>query len=155
MLRATTADFTWVLTGSAVLAAVVMFAKGNLKGIWRLAVPAILLLVAVAFRVIDAKFWGVVAMGGAVVILFFLPWLDYSPVKSIRYRPGWHKFLYGVFIVNFLILGYLGTQPPSPVFNLMSQIGTVIYLAFFLAMPVWSRLGTFKPVPDRVTFTPH
>lgn len=155
MLRATTADFTWVLTGSAVLAAVVMFAKGNLKGIWRLAVPAILLLVAVAFRVIDAKFWGVVAMGGAVVILFFLPWLDYSPVKSIRYRPGWHKFLYGIFIVNFLILGYLGTQPPSPAFNLMSQIGTVIYLAFFLAMPVWSRLGTFKPVPDRVTFTPH
>ncbi|NYT64455.1 cytochrome bc complex cytochrome b subunit [Alcaligenaceae bacterium] len=155
MLRATTADFTWILAGSAVLAAIVLFAKGNLKGIWRLAVPVILLAVAVSFRVIDAKFWGVVAMGGAVVILFFLPWLDYSPVKSIRYRPTWHKFLYAIFIVNFLILGYLGTQPPSPVFNLMSQIGTVIYLAFFLAMPVWSRLGTFKPVPDRVTFKAH
>ncbi|MBP6019343.1 MAG: cytochrome bc complex cytochrome b subunit [Burkholderiaceae bacterium] len=155
MLRATTADFTWILAGSAVLAAIVLFAKGNLKGLWRLGVPVILLVVAVAFRVIDAKFWGVVAMGGAVVILFFLPWLDYSPVKSIRYRPTWHKYLYGIFIVNFLILGYLGTQPPSPVFNVMSQIGTVIYLAFFLAMPVWSRLGTFKPVPDRVTFNAH
>ncbi len=155
MLRATTADFTWILAGSAVLAAIVLFAKGNLKGLWRLGVPVILLVVAVAFRIIDAKFWGVVAMGGAVVILFFLPWLDYSPVKSIRYRPTWHKYLYGIFIVNFLILGYLGTQPPSPVFNLMSQIGTVIYLAFFLAMPVWSRLGTFKPVPDRVTFNAH
>ncbi len=69
-------------------------------------------------RAIDAKFWGVVAMGGTVVILFFLPWLDQSPVKSIRYRPDWHKWLYGIFIVNFLVLGYIGTQPPSPPFNL-------------------------------------
>jgi len=94
-------------------------------------------------------------MGGAVVILAFLPWLDTSPVKSIRYRPDWHKLVYAVFIANFLMLGFLGTQAPSPVYNLMSQIGTVIYLAFFLLMPVWSRLGTFKPVPDRVTFRPH
>jgi hypothetical protein len=97
----------------------------------------------VLFRVIDAKFWGVVAMGGAVVILFFLPWLDHSPVRSIRYRPTWHKYLYGIFIVNFLVLGYLGTQAPSPVFNLMSQIGTVIYLAFFLPMAV-TRIALTK-----------
>jgi ubiquinol-cytochrome c reductase cytochrome b subunit len=155
MLRATTADFTWVLAGASVLAALVLFVKGNLKGVWRIAVPVILLLVAVLLRTIDAKFWGVVAMGGAVVILFFLPWLDHSPVKSIRYRPTWHKYLYGIFIVNFLVLGYLGTQAPNPTFNLMSQIGTVIYLAFFLAMPVWSRIGTFKQVPDRVTFQAH
>ncbi len=63
---------------------------------------------------IDAKFWGVVVMGGAVIILFFLPWLDHSPVKSIRYRPGWHKYVYGVFVVDFVVLGYLGVQPPSP-----------------------------------------
>jgi len=155
MLRATTADFTWVLAGAAVLAAIVLFIKGNLKGVWRIAVPVILLLVAVLLRTIDAKFWGVVAMGGAVVILFFLPWLDHSPVKSIRYRPTWHKYLYAIFIVNFLVLGYLGTQAPNPTFNLMSQIGTVIYLAFFLVMPVWSRIGTFKQVPDRVTFHAH
>lgn len=155
MLRATTADFTWVLAGASVLAAIVLFAKGGFRGFWRIAVPAILIIVAVLFRVIDAKFWGVVAMGGSVVILFFLPWLDSSPVKSIRYRPTWHKYLYAIFIVNFLILGYLGTQAPNPTFNLMSQIGTVIYLGFFLAMPVWSRLGTFKKVPDRIVFHPH
>ncbi len=155
MLRATTADFTLVLTGAAVIAAIALFFKGNLKGFWRILVPVILLVIAVLLRTIDAKFWGVVAMGGAVVILFFLPWLDHSPVKSIRYRPTWHKFLYGIFIVNFLVLGWLGTQAPNPTFNLMSQIGTVIYLGFFLLMPVWSRLGTFKQVPDRVTFHAH
>jgi len=155
MLRATTDEFTWVLAGASVIAALALYVKGGLQGVLRLAVPAVLLAVAVLLRAIDAKFWGVVAMGGAVVILFFLPWLDHSPVKSIRYRPGWHKWLYGIFIVNFLVLGYLGTQSPTDIFNLMSQIGTVIYLAFFLLMPVWSRLGDFKPVPERVTFHAH
>src|SRR3546814_7676393 len=91
MLRATTADFTWVLVAGSVFAAIALFLKGNLKGFMRIAVPVVLLLVAVLLRTIDAKFWGVVAMGGSVVILFFLPWLDHSPVKSIRYRPTWHK----------------------------------------------------------------
>ena len=154
MLRATTDDFTWLLAGACVLAAIVFLIKG-LPGKMRIIVPAILIAVAIAFKVFDAKFWGVVAMGGTVVILFFLPWLDHSPVKSIRYRPNWHKVLYAIFIVNFLMLGYLGTQPPSDLFNLLSQIGTVIYLAFFFLMPVWSRLGTFKPVPERVTFRAH
>src|SRR5690606_19947892 len=155
MLRATTNEFTWVLAGAAVLGAVALLVKSNLKGFMRIAVPGLLIVIAVLLRVIDAKFWGVVAMGGAVVILFFLPWLDHSPVKSIRYRPGWHKVLYGIFIVNFLVLGFLGTQPPSDAYNLTSQIGTLIYLGFFFLMPVWSRLGTFKPVPDRVTFHAH
>ncbi|MBJ7262326.1 MAG: cytochrome bc complex cytochrome b subunit [Burkholderiaceae bacterium] len=155
MLRATTDQFTWVLAGAAVLAALYVALRSTLNGTWRVLLPIGLVAVAVALRTIDAKFWGVVAMGGAVVLLFFLPWLDHSPVRSIRYRPGWHKLLYGVFIVNFLMLGYLGTQPPSDAFNLMSQIGTLIYLGFFLLMPIWSRLGTFKPEPDRVTFKPH
>ncbi|NLZ10330.1 MAG: cytochrome bc complex cytochrome b subunit [Alcaligenaceae bacterium] len=155
MLRAITADFTWVLAGASVLGAIALFIKSNLRGVWRVAVPVILLVLAVLLRVIDAKFWGVVAMGGSVVILFFLPWLDHSPVRSIRYRPTWHKYLYAVFLATFVILGYLGTQAPSPAFNLMSQIGTLIYLGFFLLMPVWSRLGTFKQVPDRITFTAH
>ena len=155
MLRATTDEFTWVLAGASVLGAIVLFAKSNLKGFMRIAVPGILIVVAVLLRVIDAKFWGVVAMGGTVVILFFLPWLDHSPVKAIRYRPTWHKWIYGIFMVNFLVLGYIGTQPPSPPLNLTSQIGTLLYLAFFFLMPVWSRLGTFKQVPDRVTFHAH
>jgi ubiquinol-cytochrome c reductase cytochrome b subunit len=104
---------------------------------------------------IDAKFWGVVVMGGAVVILFFLPWLDSSPVRSIRYRPSWHKWVYGVFVVNFVVLAYLGVQPPSPIGERVSQLGTLFYFGFFLLMPWWSRLGEFKPVPERITFAAH
>jgi ubiquinol-cytochrome c reductase cytochrome b subunit len=113
------------------------------------------LVVVAAMLAIDAKFWGVVVMGGAVIILFFLPWLDRSPVKSIRYRPGWHKWLYALFVINFLILGYLGVQPPSPMGERVSQVGTLFYFGFFLLMPWWTQLGTFKPVPERVTFEAH
>jgi len=96
-----------------------------------------------------------VVMGGAVVILFFLPWLDHSPVKSIRYRPDWHKHVYAAFVVFFLVLGYLGIQPPTDIGTLIAQIGTIFYFGFFLLMPWWSKLGTPKAVPDRVTFHAH
>jgi len=155
MLRATTDEFTWVLVALALIFAVGLLFSKSLKGIWKIIFPVILVLVAVALRVYDAKFWGVVIMGGTVVILGFMPWLDHSPVKSIRYRPGWHKLVYAVFLINFVILGIIGTKAPSPVLNIISQVGTLIYLAFFLFMPIWSRLGTFKKVPDRVTFHPH
>ncbi|OWT53909.1 cytochrome b [Candidimonas nitroreducens] len=155
MLRATTSDFTWVLSAGAIIAAIALFLKGGLRGFWRILVPVILIIIAILMKTLDAKFWGVVDMGGSVVILFFLPWLDRSPVKSIRYRPTWHKFLYALFIVTFLVLGFIGTKPPNPTYNIISQIGTVIYLGFFLLMPVWSRLGTFKPVPERVVFHAH
>lgn len=119
-------------------------------------VVAIVALGVIAMMLsIDAKFWGVVVMGGAVIILFALPWLDCSPVKSIRYRPSWHKYLYGIFVINFVILAYLGVQPPSPIGERVSQVGTLFYFGFFLLMPWWSRLGKTKPVPDRVTFKPH
>jgi ubiquinol-cytochrome c reductase cytochrome b subunit len=103
----------------------------------------------------DAKFWGVVVMGAAVLILFFLPWLEQSEVRSIRYRPGWHKWVFGVFVVVFLILGWLGIESVSPGKTLMAQIGTVYYFGFFLLMPWWTRLGEFKPVPERVVFNAH
>ncbi|MEW6206226.1 MAG: cytochrome bc complex cytochrome b subunit [Pseudomonadota bacterium] len=116
---------------------------------------SILRAITFPFLGLDAKFWGVVAMGGAVVILFFLPWLDKSKVKSIRYRPTLHKWIYAVFVINFIVLGYLGVKPPSDIGQIVSQIGTLYYFLFFLAMPWWSKLGTFKPVPDRVVFQPH
>jgi ubiquinol-cytochrome c reductase cytochrome b subunit len=94
-------------------------------------------------------------MGASVIILAFLPWLDKSPVKSIRYRPGWHKAVLGVFVVDFVVLAYLGTQPPSPIGERVSQLGTLFYFGFFLLMPWWSRLGEFKPVPKRITFAAH
>jgi ubiquinol-cytochrome c reductase cytochrome b subunit len=112
-------------------------------------------ILAVGFYCIAAKCWGVLVMGGSVIVLFFMPWLDCSPVKSIRYRPAFHKTILVVFVVVFLILGYLGVQPPSPVGEKVSQLGTLLYFAFFLTMPLWSRAGTFKPVPERVTFHPH
>jgi ubiquinol-cytochrome c reductase cytochrome b subunit len=155
MLRATTSDFTWVLSAGAVIAAIALFAKGKLSGAWRVITPLILIIIAVLMKVLEAKFWGVVTMGTSVLILGFLPWLDRSPARSIRYRPTWHKFLYGIFIVDFLILGAIGTQAPNPTLNIISQIGTVIYMGFFFLMPVWSRLGKFKQVPDRITFRAH
>jgi hypothetical protein len=113
---------------------------------------AILLVLALGFHFLDAKFWGVLVMGGSVVIFFFLPWLDKSPVKSIRYRPTFHKYIYGVFVVCFVILGYLGIQPPSPIAEKIAQLSTILYFGFFLAMPYWSKLGEFKPVPDTRNF---
>lgn len=100
---------------------------------------------------IDAKFWGVVAMGAAVVIIAFLPWLDRSPVKSIRYKGGLYKAILAVFIVSFFILGYLGVLPPTPGRTIVSQICSVIYFGFFLLMPWYSKIDKCKPVPDRVT----
>ncbi|MDB5878045.1 MAG: cytochrome [Variovorax sp.] len=155
MLRAITSEMMYALIACVVLAAVYGVWKSRLAVIFKgaiviAAVGAIALMLS-----IDAKFWGVVVMGGAVIILFFLPWLDHSPVRSIRYRPSWNKYLYGVFVINFVILGYLGVQPPSPIGERVSQIGTLFYFGFFLLMPWWSRLGNFKPVPDRVTFAAH
>jgi len=155
VLRAITAEMMYVLMAFVLLGAALAVLKLKMSGLSKLVVMgAAAALVAMMFA-IDAKFWGVVGMGGAVVILFFLPWLDHSEVKSIRYRPDWHKYFYGVFVINFLILGYLGVQPVSALGERLSQIGTVIYFGFFLLMPWWSRLGQFKTVPDRVTFAAH
>lgn len=101
---------------------------------------------------LDAKFWGVVAMGASVVIIAFLPWLDRSPVKSMRYKGPVFKIAVAVFVVCFFILGYLGVLPPTPGRTLVSQICSVLYFAFFLLMPWYSKLDKCKPEPERVTF---
>jgi ubiquinol-cytochrome c reductase cytochrome b subunit len=155
MLRAITSEMVYVLMACVVLGALLGVAKAKISSVLKMAVVGAAVVAVGLLWAIDAKFWGVVAMGGAVVILFFLPWLDFSPVKSIRYRPSLVKWLYTIFVINFLILGYLGVQPPSPVGERVSQVGTLFYFGFFLLMPWWSRLGEFKQVPSRVTFTPH
>ena len=154
MLRAVNDVFTWVMVaGVAAFAVGIIFSRIPItfKGVALIAA----LILAATFRIFDAKFWGVVVMGGAVLILFLLPWLDKSPVKSIRFRPLWHKVMYAIFVINFFVLGYLGVLPPSPVGELVSQVGTVYYFGFFILMPLWTKLGEFKPVPSRVSFTPH
>lgn len=154
MLRAVTDVFTWVMVAGAAIGALAVL-RSNLSIVFKAGGIAALVVLAITFRVFDAKFWGVVAMGAGVVILFFLPWLDKSPVKSIRYRPMWQKVLYAVFVINFFILGYLGVLPPFPFGQAYSLVGTVFYFAFFALMPLWSTIGQFKPVPGRVTFKPH
>ncbi|RZL55686.1 MAG: cytochrome bc complex cytochrome b subunit, partial [Variovorax sp.] len=155
MLRAITSEMMYALIACVVLAAVYGVWKSRLAVIFKGAIVVGAVAVVALMLAIDAKFWGVVVMGGAVIILFFLPWLDHSPVRSIRYRPTWNKYLYGVFVINFIVLGYLGVQPPSPLGERISQIGSLFYFGFFLLMPWWSRLGEFKTVPDRVTFAAH
>ncbi|MBK5913791.1 cytochrome b [Rhodocyclus purpureus] len=104
------------------------------------------------FLGLDAKFWGVVLMGAGVVVIAFLPWLDKSPVKSIRYKGMLYKSFLALFIVSFFMLGYLGAQPPAPLNDFLAKVGTFIYFAFFLAMPWYSKIDKCKPEPERVTF---
>ena len=155
MLRAITDEMLLVLMACVLGGAALVVIKFRMPAIFKGMLVLLAAAVVAMMLAIDAKFWGVVSMGGAVVILFFLPWLDNCAVKSIRYRPDWHKYLYAVFVVNFIILAYLGTQPPSPVGERVSQIGTLFYFGFFILMPWWSRLGNAKPVPARVNFVAH
>ncbi len=99
-----------------------------------------------------SQFPGVVVMGAAIVVLFFLPWLDRSPVKSVRYRGPLFKIALAVFVISFVVLGYLGVQPSTPVKTLLAQIFTALYFAFFLLMPLYTKIDKTKPVPERVTF---
>ena len=155
MLRATTDVMVNVLAAVVAIAAVFAILRGRFGAVGKVAVAIAAVVVIALLKTFDAKFWGVLVMGGAVIVLFFLPWLDHSPARSIRYRPDWHKTVYAVFVIFFFVLGYLGIQPPTEIGTLIAQIGTLFYFGFFLLMPWWSRLGTFKPVPSRVTFAAH
>ncbi len=98
-----------------------------------------------------SQFPGVIAMGVAVVIIFFLPWLDRAPAKSIRYRGPIYKTALTLFVISFIGLGYLGMLPVTPLYTLLSQILTTVYFCFFLLMPWYSKIDKCKPVPERVT----
>ncbi|HFQ13248.1 MAG TPA: cytochrome b, partial [Gammaproteobacteria bacterium] len=102
-------------------------------------------------RAVPDKFFGVMGMGGAIVMLFLLPWLDKGKVKSIRYRGGIYKTALAIFVVSFIALGYLGTQPATPVLTNFARVFSVLYFAFFLLMPWYTAIDKTKPVPERVT----
>ncbi len=118
---------------------------------------SLLRAVTINFFWIDAKFWGVLAMGGGVGMFFLMPWLDRSPVKSIRYKGPIFKTALTIFVLVFLILGFLGTKSTTyAFFDLIpsvpvAQICTIIYFSFFLLMPIYSRMDKCKPEPERVT----
>ena len=98
-----------------------------------------------------SQFPGVLAMGASLLILFFLPWLDRSPVKSIRYRSPIYKWVLGVFVVSFVMLGWLGMQPVTPLNVFLARVFTVLYFAFFILMPWYTSIGKTKEVPERLT----
>ena len=102
-------------------------------------------------RAVPDKLMGVIAMGAAIAVLFVLPWLDRSPVRSMRYKGWISKVFLLVFCVSFVILGVLGVLAPTPGRTLLSQVCTVLYFAYFLLMPFYTRLEKTKPVPERVT----
>ncbi len=104
-------------------------------------------------RAVPDKFAGVIAMGGAIVVLFMLPWLDRSPVKSIRYRGGIFKKALLFFVISFVGLGYLGTQPATPGATMVARILTAVYFGFFLLMPLYTRWEKTKPIPERLSET--
>jgi ubiquinol-cytochrome c reductase cytochrome b subunit len=150
ILRATTEDFMWALrVGVIAYTALIVFtSRGCLSKLIAIAAAPVLLI---AMGVIEAKVWGVVLMGVATLIFFLMPWLDQSPVKSIRYKGPLSRWALTIFVVVFLVLGYYGTQPVTVAGTLISQIGTLIYFAFFLLMPWYTAIDKVKPVPERVT----
>ena len=155
ILRATTTEFLTYGLLPFLLVLLVFILKSARYTVSKLIGAVVILGMLGGFHLLDAKFWGVVAMGASTLIFFSLPWIDQSPVKSIRYRPLWHKAFYAVFVVAFLVLGYFGVQPPSPTAERLSQLCTLIYFGFFLFMPWWTQAGTFKQPPERVNFKPH
>jgi len=94
---------------------------------------------------------GVVEMGGAIEVLFVLPWLDRSPVKYMRYKGWISKIWLLVFCISFVILGVLGVLAPTPERTLVARICTILYFAYFILMPFYTRMEKTKPVPERVT----
>jgi len=91
----------------------------------------------------------------SVAAFLFLPWLDRAPVKSMRYRGWMSRSALALFVVSFLVLGFLGLQPAEGLYVVLARIFTAIYFAFFLLMPIYTRLDPVKPVPDRVTYHAH
>jgi len=102
-------------------------------------------------KAVPDKLMGVVMMGASVAILFFLPWLDRSPVKSIRYRGMWYKVLLALFTIAFVRLGMLGMAEGTPAETWEMRIWTLVYFMFFVLLFFMSPGGKTKPVPDRVT----
>jgi ubiquinol-cytochrome c reductase cytochrome b subunit len=95
--------------------------------------------------------WGVIVMGASVLIIFFLPWLDRSPVRSIRYRGPIYKTMLGIFVVSFIALAVCGLKPPSGIYPNLAKVCTITYFSFFLLMPWYTKYERVKPVPERVT----
>jgi ubiquinol-cytochrome c reductase cytochrome b subunit len=150
ILRATTSEFTYVLA-AAVIGYTVLIWRSDYGRAAKAVAAIVAVVLLVGFFTIDAKVWGVALMGLAVLVFLLLPWLDVSPVKSIRYKGPLYKTALGLFVVVFLVLGYFGTQPVTDTGTRLSQLCTLLYFAFFLLMPWYSRMDRTTPPPSRLT----
>ena len=123
----------------------------HIKPVWYFTPYYAMLRVVPSF--FGLKLWGVLVMFGAIAVLFFLPWLDRSPVKSFRYRGLLSWVLLLLFAFSFLWLVKIGAGPGTdPVETQIGRVLTVYYFLFFLTMPIWTKLDKTKPVPERVTW---
>ncbi len=102
-------------------------------------------------RAVPDKLLGVILMLASIGVLFLIPWLDCSPVKSMRYRGSWSRWALTLFVIAFLLLGYLGLVPVTPVRKVLAQICSVLYFGFFLLMPIYTKLDKPRAVPERLT----
>ncbi|WP_416232026.1 cytochrome b [Psychrobacter sp. bablab_jr014] len=102
-------------------------------------------------RAVPSKLGGVIAMGAAIAVLFIIPWLDRSPVRSIRYKGILSKIALTIFVISFIVLGYLGATPATPTATIMARVFTVLYFLFFLLMPIYTAIEKCKQPPERVT----
>ena len=150
ILRAVTEDFMWALAVGVIAYVALIILSVNNKTL-KMAAAGIGAVLIIGCFIIEPKVWGVVLMGAATLIFFMLPWLDQSPVKSIRYKGGLFRTALTIFVVDFIVLGYFGTQPVTTAGTVISQIGTLIYFAFFVLMPWYSKMDKTRPEPQRVT----
>jgi ubiquinol-cytochrome c reductase cytochrome b subunit len=115
--------------------------------------PFYAILRAITFNIgpIDSKLGGVLALFGSILVLFFVPWLDTSKVRSALYRP-WYRLFFWLFVANAIFLGWLGSRPAEGSYVVMAQIGTLYYFAFFLIiMPLLGLIETPKKLPMSIT----
>lgn len=101
-------------------------------------------------RAVPNKLFGVVAMGIALVSLLFLPWLDRSPVRSMRYKGIFSRIMLSIFIISFIALGYLGTIPTTPITQYLARLFTIIYFCFFIFMPFYTKKEKYRIPPERL-----
>jgi ubiquinol-cytochrome c reductase cytochrome b subunit len=106
-------------------------------------------------RAVPSKLFGVILMGAAVLAFFFLPWLDRAKVKSVRYRGWIFKTFLIAFAISFIALGYLGLQPATRVYTNAARVFGLVYFAFFILMPWYTKIDQTKPTPERVTYHAH
>jgi ubiquinol-cytochrome c reductase cytochrome b subunit len=150
VLRATTDELKWVIGAGVIVFTVWTFLRRSSTAT-RMALLGVGVVLLAALVLLEAKVWGVLLMGASVVIFAFLPWLDRSPVKSIRYRGWMYKLALTLFVIAFIVLGYLGIQAPTTTLTRIAQVATVVYFAFFLLMPWYTAIDKAQRPPERLT----